>query len=81
MHQFRKPWPGFKFVPGDQQFQALLGTAHGTGVVRLITQHPNELGRDKNIESINIFTTLNHYSGEPDDTSYDMLFTLTGAGN
>ena len=78
--QFRQPWPGHTFLPGSLEFQALLGIPHGKGVVRLLTQHPDELP-GKEVESITIFTTTNHYSTEADDTSYDILFTLTGPGN
>ena len=66
-------WPGQRFTPDNDQYMALLGTAHGKGVANLVGQHRNYLG-SKNIESITIFTTqapthggLNH-----------ILFTLMG---
>lgn len=69
MDQFISAWPGIKFLPGEVEFQALLGTAHGKGVAYLIADH-REL-RLKNIESVNLFTTY----GAP--ASYHLLFTLT----
>lgn len=70
---FDEDWPGLQFDMGTPQFKALLGTNHGITVVNLLIQHPNEL-HDKTVESITIFTASYH-------TDYDILFTLTGAGN
>ena len=65
-------WPGKKFTPSDDQFMALLATAHGKGVFNLLTQHPADLGSRK-IESITVFKTLSVMHA-----GYDhMLFTLT----
>ena len=64
---FEKPWPGYRYAKGTEEFQALLGTPHGKGVVWVIIQHPNELP-NKDIESITTFTV------GPD---YHLLFTLT----
>ena len=63
-------WPGKTFRLGDTAFTALLGTAHGKGVVRLLAQHPNEMP-DKSIDSITVFST-------PVSFDFQLLFTLTG---
>ena len=49
-------WPGFKFKSGDEAFLALLGTPHGSGVVFLLTTHPDEFP-GKTIESVQAFIT------------------------
>lgn len=61
-------WPGARFTPQDDQYMALLATAHGKGIVNLLTQHPVELGH-KSIESVIVFAT-NSYRQH-------LLFTLT----
>ena len=64
-------WPGYKFTPGSEEFAALLGTPHGSGVMFLLATHPNELP-GKTVELINIFNT-------PDvGGDYHMLLTLSG---
>lgn len=70
---FNTEWPGLNFVPTDVQFQALLGTVHGSSVMDLLVTHPKELGT-KSIEAVNIFTT-------DIGSQYHMLWTLTGDGN
>ena len=65
-------WPGQRFTPADDQYMALLGTAHGKGVANLVAQHRNDLG-SKNIESITIFATQSFTQG----VWNHMLFTLT----
>lgn len=70
---FNTEWPGLKYVPTDEQFQALLGTVHGVSIVDLLVSHPNELGT-KSIEAVNIFTT-------DIGSQYHMMWTLTGDGN
>ncbi|KAL8692745.1 MAG: hypothetical protein Q9218_002282 [Villophora microphyllina] len=67
--QLEVPWPGHQFLPGTQEFQALMGTPHGKGIAYLILQHRNEMP-GKTIESITMFTT-------GDDEEYSLLFTLT----
>lgn len=67
---FDKEWPGIKYVPGQDEFQALLGTPHGKGIVWMLVDHPDELD-GKTIESITMFT-----AGV--DGNYNLLFTLTG---
>ena len=69
-NSFEEEWPGIKFVPGEDEFQALLGTPHGRGIVWMLVDHPNELG-GKTIESITMFTAGS-------DDNYNLLFTLTG---
>ena len=32
-------WPGHKFNKGSEEFQALLGTPHGKGIVYMIATH------------------------------------------
>lgn len=63
-------WPGRKFTPNDDQYMALLATAHGKGVYNLLTQHPAEF-ESRHIESITVFTT------EPYDKQDHLLFTFT----
>ena len=65
-------WPGYTFKKGSEEFQALLGTPHGKGVVNLLVGHADQMP-EKDIESITIFS----YAGD----SYHLLFTLTGDGN
>ena len=66
-------WPGRRFTPDDDQYMALLGTAHGRGVANLVAQHRNYLG-SKNIESITVFATQSPTHGPENH----LLFTLTG---
>jgi len=61
-------WPGNRFTPNDDQYMALLGTAHGKGVFNLLAQHPAELGA-REIESITVFMS-------PPNSGH-LLFTLT----
>ena len=63
-----KEWPGFEFEVDSVEFNALLGTPHGSGVVFLLLEHPNEMP-GKNIESVNIFAT--------EDGDWHQLWTLT----
>ena len=53
---FRAPWPGVKYAKGDERFQAIVGTAHGRGIVQLLVTH-EDLMPAKNIESVTMFTT------------------------
>ena len=65
-----RPWPGVRFVKGSQQYQALMGTPHGTSIAWLLIDHPDDLpGRE--IESITVFTT-------DSEERYNLLFTLNG---
>ena len=66
--KFVDPWPGRQFVPGATEFNALLGTPHGKGVVWLLTQRPRDV-LDKTIESVTVFS-------DP-DSEYNMLWTLS----
>ena len=68
---FKTLWPGVTFNKGTSQFQALLGTVHGKGVVWLLIKHPNEMPT-KDIESITLFVTE-----APPEYHYEMLFTLS----
>ena len=69
-------WPGLEFRLGNPAFVALLGTAHGRGVVYLITQHASGLP-GKGIEAVTMFTSKD--PGFPN--LYHLMFTLTGEGN
>ncbi len=67
-------WPGLGFLLGTDEYKAMLGTPHGKGMVRLVVDHPDELG-SKGIESITLFVTQ-----DPDIRDleqYHILFTLT----
>ena len=55
-------WPGFKVLPRDEDFKALLGTPHGSGVAFLLLEHPVELP-NKQIESVQIFLTVSDLRG------------------
>ena len=74
-YKFKKPWPGHKFKADSEDFSALLGTAHGTGIVHLISQHPKQMPK-KMVEAVNIFATAKgkEYPGQYE---YHMLWTLT----
>ena len=52
---FDKEWPGLKFHAGDEEFLALLRTAHRSAVGYLLFDHP-DVFPGKNIESITIFS-------------------------
>lgn len=68
--EFESPWPGIRFVRGSRQYQAIMGTPHGTSVAWLLVDHPRELaGRE--IESVVMFTTES-------EERYHLLFTLSG---
>lgn len=67
--QMKANWPGVRFPKGTEEFQALLGTPHGKGIVYLVVHHPNELGT-KNIESITVLTAR-------PSRGLHLLFTLT----
>ncbi len=67
-------WPGVPFAKGTDEFQAILGTPHGKGVVYLLVQHPNELPT-KNIQSVTVFSTPPRLGNVP---RQNLLFTLTG---
>ncbi|KAL8825209.1 MAG: hypothetical protein Q9191_004554, partial [Dirinaria sp. TL-2023a] len=51
VNSHKDPWPGKKFTANDDQYMALLATAHGKGIFNLVTQHPADL-RSRKIESI-----------------------------
>ena len=68
--ELESPWPGVRFVKGSRQYQAIMGTPHGTSVAWLLIDHPDELpGRE--IESVTMFTTES-------EERYHLLFTLDG---
>lgn len=87
--EYHDPWPGSTAYPSygkaGNPFKALLGTPHGSGVVRLITDHLHALG-SKSIESVTMFTTdendrMDVSEPEADNFSkfqYNLLFTLGG---
>jgi len=62
-------WPGARFPMGTSEFQALLDTPHGKGIVYLLVHHPNDLGT-KNIEAITVLTAR-------PSRGIHLLFTLT----
>lgn len=91
---YHDPWPGTTKYPGvgavGNHFKALLGTPHGRGVVRLLTNHLHDAMAGKTVESIQMFTTS--HGGASDDSdkeksgskgsdvswnTYHLLFTLT----
>lgn len=73
-HIMNANWPGVPFAKGTDEFQAILGTPHGKGVVYLLVQHPNELAT-KNIQSVTVFSTPPRLGNVP---RQNLLFTLTG---
>ena len=66
---FKTEWPGVTFAKGTQQFKALMGTAHGVGIVWLIVKHPDQMP-GKDIKSVTMFVTRNE-----DLYLYNPLFT------
>ena len=61
-------WPGTKFMTSTTNGQALLGSAHGNGIVFFLTQHQAALGK-KTVDYITAFQT---YTGE-----YSLMFHIT----
>ncbi|KAL8710168.1 MAG: hypothetical protein Q9220_005251 [cf. Caloplaca sp. 1 TL-2023] len=67
---FEQAWPGVTFPAGSIEFQALIGTPHGKGVVFLVVDHLQGRG----IESVTMWTTTNWRR----EKHYELLYTLTG---
>ena len=67
-----KDWPGHLYKSGSEEFLALLGTPHGSGVAFLLSTHPEEMP-GKSTESLSIFTTCEDCNQKSD---YHMLWRL-----
>lgn len=65
-------WPGHTFRKGTDEFQALLGTAHGRGIAFLVATHPDEMP-GKDIESVRCLVTKDAFGRD----EYHMLFVLS----
>lgn len=63
-------WPGTKIMTSTANGQALLGSAHGYGIVYFLMQHQATLGK-KTVDYITAFQTTNG--------QYNLMFHITNA--
>lgn len=67
----RTRWPGVSFPACSENFEAIIGTPNGRGIVWLLASHKREFGA-KTVESVRVWLT-----GTRDNPTLNFLFTLS----